>query len=44
MWQTPITEISVLDTSIELSSDRAKGCIVKVPVSNQVACDHISCC
>lgn len=44
MWQTPTTKIAVLDTNIELSAGRSKGCIVQTPPSNQVACDHISCC
>lgn len=44
MWETP--ELLIVD--IQKQEDVAvaslsSGCIVLVP-SNQVACDHISCC
>lgn len=44
MWQTPVVEVSTVDTNVELAFSHSTPCIVEVPFNNQVACDHISCC
>lgn len=44
MWETPVVEVSTVDTDIELAVSHAIPCTVEVPFNYQVACDHISCC